>query len=113
MGAIEGANVVVDAGLVPASEPITISACVDDACGTQSYSSRPVSDAATSLFVAVTPVRRNAKVKVSVKIASATTQLFSGSTTTATIKNQPNGPGCSPTVWNVRVTAEADGKLAG
>ena len=64
------------------------------------------------MFVAVSPVN-DGVVTVSVLLATGTRQVFTGKTTTRTVKNQPNGPGCGPTVWQADVTAHKSGQLTG
>jgi hypothetical protein len=51
------------------------------------------------------------RVPVSVSVVMGNHQVFTGNTTAETIKNQPNGPGCAPTVWGTSVTAHANGQL--
>jgi hypothetical protein len=107
IGALAGISITLDAGLIAPGSPATLTACVDDTCQTQVFS-----DPRTGpLFVGAAPVQRAAKVNVSVSVNRGGVQVFRATTTAPTIKYQPNGPGCPPTVWGVNVTAHASGEL--
>jgi hypothetical protein len=107
VGAYSGVSVKVDPGLLPSATPATVTACVEGVCQTTTYT-----PATSPMFVAVSPVK-NGDVTVSVSLAVGTRQVFTGKTTARTIKNEPNGPGCNPKVWEADVTVHASGQLTG
>lgn len=106
IGAYDGVGIQIDSGVVPATGPARVEVCVDGACA-----SGPINPT-TSAFVPVAHVRHGL-VKVAVILTANSRQVFNGTTTARTIKFQPNGPGCDPTVWQARVRANANGQLTG
>lgn len=97
----------VEPGLLSPAAPVAVTACVDGICQIQTYT-----PATSPIFVAVTPVN-NGDVIVSVSLTAGAQQISTGKTATRTVKSQPNGPGCPPTVWEAKVIAHDNGHLSG
>jgi hypothetical protein len=106
VGAESGVGVVLDASLVPAATPVTVTACAGQTCQTQSYTT---TDSARFFVMSLD----SGQASVTVSVVKANHQIFAGTTTIETVKNQPNGPACGPTVWGASVTAHANGQLTG
>ena len=89
---------------------MSLTACIDDRCKRQNhYQDRQ--HAANVAGVVVGRLQADSGVHVRVKAVANGRLLFSGSTTPRTQKFQPNGPGCPPTVWDVKLKAHKDGRL--
>ena len=109
IGADSGVVVNFDRGVLPATGPILLHACVNGACNSQEYKTRPRHVA--RLSVPVSPVPSDSDVQVTLRITSTSRTVFAGSTRAHSTKHQPNGPGCDPIVWGVGVVAHSDGSL--
>jgi hypothetical protein len=109
IGAESGVVVNLDHGVLPTTGLVLLRACVNGVCNSQGYTSRP--RLTTRLWVPVTPVPTDAEVHVSVRVTSSSQLVFAGSTRAHSYKNQPNGPGCDPTVWDVGVIAHNNQSL--
>lgn len=107
VGADSGVSVKVEPGLLSPAAPVAVTACVDGICQIQTYT-----PATSPIFVAVTPVN-NGEMIVSVSLTAGAQQISTGKTATRTVKSQPNGPGCPPTVWEAKVIAHDNGHLSG
>lgn len=107
VGAVNGVTVTIERGVVPAGSPATVTACADGRCTTQTYIR-----AMSKLGFRISSVSSGV-VTVSVTISAGGRPLFSGRTTTTTVKSQPNGPNCPPTAWLAGVVAHANGALTG
>jgi len=109
IGAYSGVDVRLEPGLLPpASKSAVVTACVDGACVTNTYTA-PFD---STFFFPMSSVV-SGKVTVSVTLTADDHRLFAGTSKVQTVKFQPNGPGCDPTVWQARVTARANGQLTG
>lgn len=109
VGASNTVIVTFDHVVTPSAEPISVTACVNGQCHSQS-SDRVEGSA---FGVEFPSIPSDATVHVSVRVRKANRTVFTGSTTTHTRKFQPAGPGCPPTVWIARVTAHPNGVLTG
>jgi hypothetical protein len=107
IGAGDGVLVRVAPGIISGSTPLSLSACINGRCATRSY------DTGDPGLSVPRSVPRDANVQVSVRISAKSRTVFTGSTTTHTYEDQPNGPGCEPSIWIVRVTAYPGNRLIG
>jgi len=107
IGAYSGVNVTIESGLLPpTTEAVAVKACLARVCKTFDAQNAPE-------VVVPIPSVPNGNVTVSVSLIAKGRTVFDGTTTVRTIKRQPNGPGCEPTVWQATVTARANGQLTG
>ena len=96
---------------ISTSAPLTITACIDGRCGSQTFRGFHKDSLARGWFVEVPTVPADADVRVSVKAVANSRVIFNGSTTAHTRKFQPNGPDCDPTVWRVDLAAHGKTRL--
>ena len=100
--------------VLPYNSNPSFSACVDSVCRTKSYTLGPRrhdSRRPTNFGVDFSSIPADTTVTVSVRIKVGARVIFSGSTRTQTVKNQPGGPDCGAAVWDVGVTAHRGGTL--
>jgi Mn2+/Fe2+ NRAMP family transporter len=98
-GAVSGAEVTFEAGVLSMSGVAVFRLCAERRCQQQSRT-LPVQD----IFFAIATVGSKA-VAVTLDVTMGGQSVFSGRTTATTTKLQPNGEGCGPTAWWAQLAA--------
>jgi hypothetical protein len=102
-----GVGVYFEPGALPSSGEVTVTGCVDQACGTLRMKATEQQP-----FIRVPSTPPDAAVQVRVKVVSATgEELFDGTTSTHSLKIVLHAHGCSPHAARANVIAHKDGSL--
>jgi hypothetical protein len=99
VGAVSGAEVTFEAGVLPASGVAVFRLCAERTCQQQSRTLL-VHD----IYFAI-PTLGSKAAAVALDVTIGGQSLFSGHTTATTTKLQPNGAGCDPTAWEAKLAA--------
>jgi hypothetical protein len=99
VGAVSGADVIFDAGVLSTSGVAVFRLCAERTCQQQSRT-LPVEDIDFAI-----PTLGSKAVAVTLDVTMGGQSVFSGRTTATTTKLQPNGEGCGPTAWWAQLAA--------